>query len=126
MAKEDRHDRNRDPQEAAPQPGNLDLDDAASIDENWQDEELERTSMGWQAEDMERPATVPEIDAIQTDDLDDSLLDAAGDALIEMKAREMRRGQFRTPGDDLNPGIDHGENAPKEDHLPDRSKANRS
>jgi hypothetical protein len=123
MANQDQRNRS----EHTPQSGNLDVDDAASIDENWQEEELERASMGWQGEDVEAPSTVPEINNLQRDDDDtEPVLDTAGEAITAMKAKEMRRGQFHTPGDDYNPGIDHAENAPKEDELPDRSRGKRT
>ena len=106
-------------------PGQRSADDApymgdfqASVDENWSDEELERANTGWQAEDVQASNQTPESDDIVTED--DEVLDEAGEALTAMQAHELRRGQFHTPGDDENPGIDHTENAPKQDNMPDK------
>jgi hypothetical protein len=123
MAKQTRPDPRQHNSESAAHPGNLDMDDAASIDERWQEEELERTSMGWRGDDEEMPSTLLEVDELQRDGNNtEDIVGAADAALTGMKARAMRRGQFSTPGDDYDPGFDHGENAPKSDQLSDKNK----
>jgi hypothetical protein len=103
-----------------------DLDTTGADVEMLTDEELERAQMGWEGEDERRsvPSNAPNVGDLEADADDvENLMEKAEDAIIDMEAREMRRNDFRTPGDDHAPGVDYRENAPKQDEMNKRKPA---